>query len=181
MRKNVTCILLAGIMTVTFAGCGGNEEKTDEVSSEKSAVSQQSEESGSDDVSEKRKFSDDESIYISDDPYEYAKYPGEWKPVNEEPCTIEILPVSDTDFTITIHFEENDAVESEWDLTGKFKAEEGGIYYMGTMQETDYSQGIVKNIPDCEGYLRIVEDGTMKWTEYNEGKGSNLTFRRTDT
>ena len=92
---------------------------------------------------------------------------------------MEITYPDDKEYSITINCSDAD-FNTEWVLTGVFEAENGGIHYSGTVKEK-MSDGTEQARDDCEGFLRLGEDGFMKWRDSKDTRGNNIIFKRTDT
>ena len=178
--KKIIVSLLAFISVLNFTGCGNRNEGE---ASKEPAVSVQSQVSndGSENAADENSYSEisEESIYISDDPNEYLKYLGQWLHVGSENCIMEITYPDDKHYSITIDCKAENFV-TKWTLTGIFEAENGGIFYEGSMVEkmADETEQ-TKN--DCSGYIRLGEDGLIKWRDSKDTRGKDFIFKRTDT
>lgn len=182
MKKYIVAVLIF-ISALSFVGC--NNDSKNGVSG-KSVISTQSQASveSSVNVNDEGNINSgnevsEESIYISDDPNEYVKYLGQWLPTGGENCVMEIIYPDDKEYSITISCNEAGFM-SEWMLTGVFEAENGGIHYTGSVKEK-MEDGTEQTRNNCEGFLRLGEDGLMKWRDSDDIRGNNLIFKRTDT
>lgn len=181
MKKYITAVLLL-ITALSIAGCGNNSKNEATEESTASVQTQDSAESSKDSGTEAIGYeteSVEESIYISDDPNEYVKYLGQWLPTGGESCVMEITYPDDKEYSITISCNDADFM-TEWMLTGVFEAENGGIHYTGSVKEK-MSDGTEQTRDDCEGFLRLGEDGLMKWRDSKDNRGNSFMFKRTDT
>ena len=194
MKKRYFALVTAFLTVLMISGCtqtkteisltNSNTESSISVSSEEEQSKEESEEGSSEisvvsEDSQQKKYSEfSEPIFLSDDPFEYTKYLGQWEDLDGSLCSVEITTKDDKNFDIVIS-DNNNGTRTEYTLTGVYEQASGGIHYTGSMKQTG---GAFNNSAvNCEGYLRRGQSGYLHWENLTEYYGNGFVFRRLDT